>query len=236
MLYLWIFGDNVELALGRVRFVGFYLLGGVLAALIQVLSGPAAQVPMVGASGAIAAVLGAYLALYPKNRVLVLVWLIFIVTTVRVPAIFSVWDSGSFCRCWAPVGRVWPGWPTSAGLSAACSWCAFSCPRPRPGSGHRIRCCIRLRQSLRRPYPPGQIKAAMPRIPGLVDSLGAFLHQFGPFWPRCIFPPPPGSPVRPNAEKQPRVKPRGDKWTNRYLADETSGRMHGSKEFGPWPP
>ena len=88
MLYLWIFGDNVELALGRWRFAAFYLSGGVLAALIQVLSGPASQLPMVGASGAIAAVLGAYLALYPKNRVLVLVWLLFFVTTIRVPAIF----------------------------------------------------------------------------------------------------------------------------------------------------
>ena len=88
MLYLYIFGDNIELTLGRLRFIGFYLLGGVLAALIQVLSGPASQLPMVGASGAIAAVLGAYLALYPKNRVLVLFWFIIIVTTVRVPAVF----------------------------------------------------------------------------------------------------------------------------------------------------
>lgn len=93
MLYLWIFGNNIEDALGPVRFIVFYLLGGVLAALSQVLSGPASMMPMVGASGAIAAVLGAYLALYPAARVVVLIWFFFFVQFIRVPAliVLGVW-------------------------------------------------------------------------------------------------------------------------------------------------
>ncbi len=70
MLYLWIFGNNVEDAMGRVRFVVFYLLCGVAAVAAQVLPNPGSVVPMVGASGAISGVLGAYLLLYPRARVL----------------------------------------------------------------------------------------------------------------------------------------------------------------------
>ncbi len=93
MLYLWIFGNNIEDALGPARFIAFYLLGGVLAALSQVLSGPGSMMPMVGASGAIAAVLGAYLALYPAARVVVLIWFFFFVQFIRVPAliVLGVW-------------------------------------------------------------------------------------------------------------------------------------------------
>jgi membrane associated rhomboid family serine protease len=74
MLYLWIFGDNVEDALGHVRFVAFYLLCGAAAAGAQVLSDPASVIPMVGASGAISGVLGAYLVLHPRTQVLVMVF------------------------------------------------------------------------------------------------------------------------------------------------------------------
>jgi membrane associated rhomboid family serine protease len=70
LLFLWIFGDNVEDRLGHFRFVVFYLLCGVLAALAQVMLDPTATIPMVGASGAIAGVMGAYLILYPHSRVL----------------------------------------------------------------------------------------------------------------------------------------------------------------------
>jgi membrane associated rhomboid family serine protease len=72
MLALWIFGDNVEDAIGHFRYVAFYLLGGTAAALTQVAVGPSSQVPMVGASGAIAAVMGAYLSLYPTSPITVI--------------------------------------------------------------------------------------------------------------------------------------------------------------------
>jgi membrane associated rhomboid family serine protease len=72
MLYLWIFGDNVEDAMGHVRYLIFYLLGGVCAAAAQVLVSPYSAVPMVGASGAISAVLAAYMFLYPRSPITVL--------------------------------------------------------------------------------------------------------------------------------------------------------------------
>lgn len=85
-LFLWVFGNNVEDSMGRLRFLIFYLLTGLAAAFAQVLVNPASPVPMVGASGAISGVLGGYLVLYPRVRVRVLViWLIFI-QIVRVPA------------------------------------------------------------------------------------------------------------------------------------------------------
>ena len=95
MLYLWIFGDNVEDRLGRVRFVVFYVLCGVVAALGQGVADPRSEVPMIGASGAISGVLGAYLVLYPRAKVLVLS-LVFLITTVRVPAlvVLGIWFVG----------------------------------------------------------------------------------------------------------------------------------------------
>lgn len=72
MLYLWIFGNNVEDAMGHAKFVVFYVLSGILAALSHALTDPSSDIPMVGASGAISAVLGAYLLLYPRARVLVM--------------------------------------------------------------------------------------------------------------------------------------------------------------------
>jgi membrane associated rhomboid family serine protease len=73
MLYLWIFGDNIEDALGPVKYLVFYLAGGALASIAHILTNPTSQIPTVGASGAIAAVLGAYLVLYPGSRVLTLI-------------------------------------------------------------------------------------------------------------------------------------------------------------------
>lgn len=87
MLYLWIFGNNVEDAMGHARFVLFYLLCGVIAALTQGLTDPDILVPMVGASGAIGGVLGAYLILHPHARILVLIPLGFFITTARIPAL-----------------------------------------------------------------------------------------------------------------------------------------------------
>jgi membrane associated rhomboid family serine protease len=73
MLYLWIFGDNVEDSMGHIRYLIFYLLCGIAAVLAQSLPDTSSQVPMIGASGAISGVLGAYLLLYPKARVLVMI-------------------------------------------------------------------------------------------------------------------------------------------------------------------
>ena len=86
MLYLWIFGNNVEDAMGHFRFVVFYLLCGIAAVTGQVLQNPDSQIPMIGASGAISGVLGAYLLLYPHARVLVAIPLGFILYTVRLAA------------------------------------------------------------------------------------------------------------------------------------------------------
>ena len=87
MLYLWIFGDNVEDRMGHGRFVVFYLLCGVAAALAQTWMSPDSVVPMVGASGAIAGVMGAYFVLYPKSRVLTLIPLIIFWEIIELPAV-----------------------------------------------------------------------------------------------------------------------------------------------------
>jgi membrane associated rhomboid family serine protease len=87
MLFLWIFGNNIEDSMGRVRFVLFYLLGGIAALLAQVLIDTGSTVPTVGASGAIAAVLGGYAILYPRARVITLVFIIIIITVIELPAL-----------------------------------------------------------------------------------------------------------------------------------------------------
>jgi membrane associated rhomboid family serine protease len=86
MLFLHIFGDNLEEALGHLGFLAFYLLGGVGAGLCQWASGPLSPVPTIGASGAIAAVMGGYLLLFPKARVDVLIFIVFIIRIVPIPA------------------------------------------------------------------------------------------------------------------------------------------------------
>jgi membrane associated rhomboid family serine protease len=85
MLFLWIFGNNIEDYLGHGKYLLFYLAGGVAAAIVQLLSGLSSNVPTIGASGAIAAVMGAYFFLYPRAKVQTLVFFIFI-TSVRLPA------------------------------------------------------------------------------------------------------------------------------------------------------
>jgi membrane associated rhomboid family serine protease len=87
MLYLWIFGNNIEDSMGRVRFVVFYLLGGLAALGLQIVTDPDSTIPTVGASGAIAAVLGAYALLYPRARVITLIFIIIIFTVVQLPAL-----------------------------------------------------------------------------------------------------------------------------------------------------
>jgi membrane associated rhomboid family serine protease len=87
LLFLWIFGNNIEDRLGHVGFLLFYLAGGVVAALAQVATDPESTIPMVGASGAIAATLGAYLVLFPRARITALVFLGFFYQLIDVPAL-----------------------------------------------------------------------------------------------------------------------------------------------------
>ena len=87
MLYLWIFGDNIEDSMGHVRYVIFYLLCGSAAVFAQALPDPTSEIPMIGASGAISGVLGAYLLLHPHAKVTVLIPLGFVWQTLRLPAV-----------------------------------------------------------------------------------------------------------------------------------------------------
>ena len=93
MLYLWIFGDNVEDVLGHVRYLLFYLAGGVAASLTHVVLYPSSSIPTVGASGAIAATLGAYLLLFPQRKVLTFVPLGYFMQLARLPAavVLGMW-------------------------------------------------------------------------------------------------------------------------------------------------
>jgi membrane associated rhomboid family serine protease len=86
MWFLWVFGNNVEDSMGHLRYVTFYLLCGVAAAAVQSVLDPSSAIPMVGASGAISGVMGAYVLLYPRVQVHMLVVLVIIVTRIRVPA------------------------------------------------------------------------------------------------------------------------------------------------------
>jgi len=87
MLFLWIFGNNVEDSMGRGTFVAFYLLGGLAATLLQTVLGSNSTIPNLGASGAIAAVLGGYALLYPRARVVTLIFIIFFITVLELPAL-----------------------------------------------------------------------------------------------------------------------------------------------------
>ena len=93
MLYLWIFGNSVEDALGHTRFIFFYFVSGLIAAAFQLLYDPSSNVPMIGASGAISGVLGAYLVLYPYARIKTLLIIIVFIKVVELPAILllTIW-------------------------------------------------------------------------------------------------------------------------------------------------
>jgi membrane associated rhomboid family serine protease len=88
--FLWVFGRGVEDSMGPLRFIVFYLVCGLAAAGVQIAFAPASAIPMVGASGAIGGVMGAYLMLYPKVRVTMLIFLFIFITTVRIPAMFML--------------------------------------------------------------------------------------------------------------------------------------------------
>lgn len=93
MLYLWVFGNNIEDKLGHLRYIVFYLACGVLASLSQWFFSQASTVPSLGASGAIAGVMGAYILRFPKARILTLIPILFFLTTIRIPAIvfLGIW-------------------------------------------------------------------------------------------------------------------------------------------------
>lgn len=124
MWFLWIFGNNVEDSMGHVRFALFYVLCGLAAAFAQIISNPDSGVPMVGASGAIGGVMGAYVVLYPRVHVHLLIILGFYMTTVAVPAVFmlgywfvlqviggfgSIGVSGGGTAFWAHIGGFLAG-------------------------------------------------------------------------------------------------------------------------------
>ena len=124
MWFLWIFGNNVEDSMGHARFLLFYLLCGLAAAALQIATDPNSAIPMVGASGAIGGVMGAYVVLYPRVRVHLLFFLGFFVTTMAVPAGFmlvywlllqlvggfgSIGSSGGGTAFWAHVGGFLAG-------------------------------------------------------------------------------------------------------------------------------
>lgn len=93
MLFLYLYGDNMEDAFGKLRYLIFYLGCGLLAALAQAFLNPASQIPMVGASGAISGVIGGYLLLYPKANIRVFYWIILFIGTIMVPAylVLGIW-------------------------------------------------------------------------------------------------------------------------------------------------
>jgi membrane associated rhomboid family serine protease len=109
MLYLWIFGNNIEDILGPVRFILFYLACGVTASLTHILFVPASRVPMIGASGAIAGVLGAYALVFPRARVKTFIFLIFYIDVVAVPAglVLGVWFLLQFLSVDTGGGVAW---------------------------------------------------------------------------------------------------------------------------------
>ena len=88
MLYLWIFGDNIEEKLGHARYLGFYVICGLVAGALHVFVDPASTIPTVGASGAISGVLGAYLLMFPRARVLTVIPIFFFIQLAELPALF----------------------------------------------------------------------------------------------------------------------------------------------------
>ena len=106
MLFLWVFGNNVEDAMGKLRFIVFYLLAGAVAVYAQSVIDTSSAVPTIGASGAVAGVLGAYILLHPKARVVTLVIIIFFVTLIEIPAmiLLGIWAALQFVPALGQVG------------------------------------------------------------------------------------------------------------------------------------
>lgn len=145
MLYLWIFGNNVEDAMGHGRFLAFYFLCGTAAALTQAIPQPASTVPMIGASGAISGVLGAYALLYPHARVLVLIPLGFFTQLVRLPAVIVLgfWFLlQALSAAMAPPGQAGVAWGAHVGGFMA----GLALVTPFKRRGVRLFAPVRLRR------------------------------------------------------------------------------------------
>ncbi len=90
MLFLWIFGNNIEDRMGPFRFIVFYLACGIIAGAAQIIPDPNSHIPMIGASGAVAGIMGAYLLEYPRAKILTLIWILFFVRLIWLPAFFII--------------------------------------------------------------------------------------------------------------------------------------------------
>ncbi len=151
MLFLWIFGDNVEDRLGKARFVVFYLVCGLSAAYMQLYLNRGSDLPMVGASGAIAGVMGGYLVLFPRARILTLIPIFFFVQLVEIPAVvfLGIWFLIQFISGTAMLGRASTGggtawWAHIGGFVAGVILVRLMAPRIRKATqfpadygGHR---------------------------------------------------------------------------------------------------
>ncbi|MBI4177912.1 rhomboid family intramembrane serine protease [bacterium] len=136
MLYLWIFGNNIEDTLGRARFIAFYVLSGAAASAAHILTNPDSTVPCIGASGAISGVLGAYLLLFPRARVLALVPLGIYTRMMRVPAwlLLLVWFGMQLASGWSTAGGDEGGvawWAHIGGFIAGMALLPMLKPRTR---------------------------------------------------------------------------------------------------------
>jgi membrane associated rhomboid family serine protease len=149
MLFLWIFGDNVEDALGHGRFLFFYLVCGVSATLLQAFLSPASTVPNLGASGAIAGVLGAYFVLYPRARVVTVIPLFILFPLVEVPAglyllgwfLLQFWMGSSQLASVGRGGAAAGGvafWAHVGGFVAGVAWVLLFRPKRPPPAKFRI--------------------------------------------------------------------------------------------------
>ena len=119
MLYLWIFGDNVEDKMGHGRFVLFYILCGLAGSVLQFSMNPSSTIPIIGASGAIAGVLGSYFLLFPKSKVVTLVPIFFFFTFIEIPAVLflGIWFLMQFFY-----GTLALGGQTSADIGGVAWW------------------------------------------------------------------------------------------------------------------
>lgn len=116
MLFLWVFGDNVEDRMGHLRYLLFYLLAGVIGSVSHILANPSSEVPVIGASGAVAGVLGGYFVTFPKARVLALIPIIFFFTLAEIPAVI-------FLALWF-ILQIFSGTASLGGAANPVAWWA----------------------------------------------------------------------------------------------------------------
>jgi len=113
MLYLWVFGDNVESRMGHVLYLGFYAAAGIAAGWTQIVISPHSEIPIIGASGAIAGVLGAYLMFFPRSRIRTLL-MYYVITVIRIPALYLL-GFWIFLQFWGGLGTLGPSAQSGGG-------------------------------------------------------------------------------------------------------------------------